>query len=274
MLSAFARPLALLALATATGLYAARPRSAVLIDDPILAIATSSLTTLKVTAATNEQDVRPLVGQRATNLDGTLRAAPMQRMALGGNPFENVVHAASVDRMRLDTGTYQLEEVDLSLPAVVPWGIGRTYNAHQETSGAVHRDSEGFQGKNFFQTSAPEILLYDDATSAANDLVYVYLGAEPSAPTTVEGGWSNPLYDDWHGGEGAEWTGPVHYKRTEGSPSNVTVVEDMHCGQTKTGKATETSGSLVEDVSGGQGDPKVITLEFNYSVSCPCGKGV
>ncbi len=158
--------------------YAALPRGPLVVDDPILAISTPSLTTVKVTAATNEQDIRPLAGQRGTNLDGMVRARPMERMVLGGNPFENVWRAASVDKMRLDTGTYQLEEVDISLPAVVPWVIGRTYNAHQETSGAAHRDSDGFQGKNWVQTSEPEILFYDDATSAANDLIYVFYGAD------------------------------------------------------------------------------------------------
>ncbi len=158
--------------------YATFPRGPALVDDPILAISTASLTTVKVTAATNEQDIRPLVGQRGTNLDGMVRARPMERMVIGGNPFENVWKAASVDKMRLDTGTYQLEEVDISLPAVVPWVIGRTYNAHQETSGGSHRDSDGVMGKNWFQSSEPEILFYDDAGSAANDLVYVFYGAD------------------------------------------------------------------------------------------------
>ena len=90
------------------------------VDDPILAVAAPSLTALKVASPTNVQDVRPLVGQRATNLDGMLRARPMQRMALAGNPYEDVWRSAQVDRIRLDTGTYQLEEVDIALPAEMP----------------------------------------------------------------------------------------------------------------------------------------------------------
>ena len=88
--------LAAFALAAAGfAVYAGLPRSPVLVDDPILAISAPSLTTVKVTAATNEQDIRPLAGQRGTNLDGIVRARPMQRMVLGGNPFENVWKAAS-----------------------------------------------------------------------------------------------------------------------------------------------------------------------------------
>jgi RHS repeat-associated protein len=173
MLSIAALALAAVGLAAFTWL----PSRPVVVDDPILAIDTASLTTLKVSAATNVQDIRPLVGQRGTNLDGTLRARPMQRMAIGGNPFENAWRAASVDRMRLDTGTYQLEEVDIALPAVMPWVIGRTYNARQEVSSS-HHDSDGPQGVNWFQKSQPEIQLYDDATSPANDLVYLFYGGD------------------------------------------------------------------------------------------------
>jgi RHS repeat-associated protein len=163
--------------AAGLALYAGLPTAPAVVDDPILTVHPPSLATLKVATATTVQDIRPRVGQRATNLDGMLRARPMQRMAVAGNPYENVWRAAMVDHVRLDTGTYQLEEVDIALPAVMPWICGRSFNCRQETSGSSHRDSAGPMGANWQISSQPEILLYDDPTSAANDIVYVFTGA-------------------------------------------------------------------------------------------------
>lgn len=76
------------------------------------------------------------------------------------------------------TGTVDLFEVDLSLPASgFSWTVGRTYNARQQTSGAAARDSNGYQGKNWFQVSQPEIVHYDGA-SDSKDVVYLVYGAD------------------------------------------------------------------------------------------------
>ena len=201
-------------------------RSPAAVDDPILTIHAASLTTVKVSSATNVQDVRPLVGQRGVQLDGMMRAGPLQRMVIGGNPYENVWRAAGVNGVRLDTGTYQLTDVDLSLPASMPWPIGRTYNAHQETSGSSHRDSDGPQGKNWFQTSQPEILLYDDATTAADDLVYVFYGGD----RFVEYKRTDASSSTFRGRNGA--AGIVSYTAAGGGEPETYTLYDQHGTET------------------------------------------
>ena len=66
----------------------ATPKRTVATTDPILTIFDDSLTSYQPTGATNIQDIRPQVGQRGVNLDGSMRSAPSQRMAIEGNPFE------------------------------------------------------------------------------------------------------------------------------------------------------------------------------------------
>ncbi|MGD9789023.1 MAG: hypothetical protein AB7Q00_07955 [Phycisphaerales bacterium] len=61
--------------------------------------------------------------------------------------------------------------------------MGRTYNHRQwDASTPAHHDSNGSQGKNWFQTSTPEILLYDadsdSGTREAEDVLYIVYGAD------------------------------------------------------------------------------------------------
>ena len=78
--------------------------------------------------------------------------------------------------IHLDTGTWSPTQVDLSLPAPgFRWTIGRSYNVRQDDSGRY--DSDGYQGVNWFQTSQPEIVLYD-AEEDADDVVYLVWGAD------------------------------------------------------------------------------------------------
>ncbi len=170
----FALPLGLLALPLAIAVT----RRAHVVEVPILTIYGASLETLQVTAKTTIQDIRPQLLQRGANLDGRGRKPSLQGMAIQGNPFEDVWSSANVSGVDLANGTFTISDVDIALPAEgFPWVIGRTYNAHQEYSSS-HSDSDGPQGKNWMQTSQPEILLYDDATTAADDLVYVFYGAD------------------------------------------------------------------------------------------------
>ena len=208
--------------ATAFAVIAGAHRGSSLADDPILTIHTPSLTTLKVSASTSIQDIRPLVGQRGAQLDGIVRAGAPQRMMLGGNPYESAWRVPTVNDVRLDTGTYQLNDVDISLPATMPWVIGRTYNAQQQRVSSAHRDSDGPQGKNWFQSSQMEILLYDDATSAADDLVYVYYGAD----RFMEYKRTDASSSTFRGRNGA--AGIVNFTAASGSEPETYTLYDQH----------------------------------------------
>ncbi|NOT31472.1 MAG: hypothetical protein HOP15_13575, partial [Planctomycetes bacterium] len=136
-----------------------------------------SLFTMKVTTPTPVQDVLPILFQRGVQLDGSLRAAPQQPpMVVAANPFEDAWRAPSIGGIDLVTGAFELQEVDIALPASVPWVVGRSNNARQESSG-THRTSNSYQGRNWFQTSQPEIAFYDDATNS-KDMVFLFYGAD------------------------------------------------------------------------------------------------
>jgi hypothetical protein len=151
--------------------------SGVSLADQILETYSASLTTYLPTGKTKVQNVRPRAEQRGVNLDGSLRSAPGIPAALAGNPFESVwAGTASLEGVRLDTGTYNPFEIDISLPAPGHrWLVGRTYNARQDDSGQFN--SNGYQGKNWFQISQPELHLYDDADNA-KDVIYLVYGAD------------------------------------------------------------------------------------------------
>ncbi|MCH8342427.1 MAG: RHS repeat-associated core domain-containing protein [Planctomycetes bacterium] len=146
--------------------------------DPILEIYNDSLTTYLPTSKSNIQDIRALVDQRGVNIDGSLRTAAGPPMALAGNPFSEPWNESMIlSGVRLDTGTVSITDVDLALPAPsFSWVIGRSYNARQH-DGTAYFDSNGYQGKNWFQLSQPEIVLYDDADDT-KDMVYVVYGAD------------------------------------------------------------------------------------------------
>ena len=93
-----------------------------------------------------------------------------------------VLSQERVDGVRLDIGTYDASAVDLSLPAEVPWVIGRSYNGRQETSGSAARHSEGYQGQDWFQSSQPEIVYFDGATDADDlaDFIAGYFSMPPA----------------------------------------------------------------------------------------------
>lgn len=141
----------------------------------ILEVSADSLTTYKATGATPVQGIRPLAQQRGVNLDGSSRGPMAQPMAFAGNPFENAWRGHFLENgLRLDLGAYSPFDVDLSLPAVIPWVVGRTYNPLQENSGSTHIDSDGYQGANWAQVSQPELVLYDDFVDTKDTLYLVY----------------------------------------------------------------------------------------------------
>ncbi|MBI4881742.1 MAG: hypothetical protein HY812_19090 [Planctomycetes bacterium] len=149
--------------------------------DPILQIHAGSLTTYLPASATNVQDIRPLVGHRGVNIEGSLRAAPGFALAIQGNPFENEWRGGPGMNgpVNVAMGTFREFEVDLSFPAPgFRWNVGRSYNHRQRTSADAHRDSDGYQGVNWFQTSQPEIVLHEDGQDPDDDVLYLVYGAD------------------------------------------------------------------------------------------------
>jgi hypothetical protein len=145
----------------------------------VLESASDPMTTYKPTGNTTIQGVRPRVLQRGVTLDGVMRSQPGFPMVCSGNPFENAWPGReSYAGIRIDTGSYSPLDVDIALPSKgIPWVVGRTYNAIQQNSGGSAINSNGYQGKNWFQTSQPEILFYDDSDNA-KDMVYLVYGAD------------------------------------------------------------------------------------------------
>jgi RHS repeat-associated protein len=139
----------------------------------VLEIESSTLTAYKPTGATTGQGVRPLVANRGVHLDGTARLPSLQGWMLAGNPFgERWDSSLFLGEVRLDLGAYTPTEVDLALPAQVPWIIGRSYNGQQDNSG--HYDSDGYQGKNWYQMSQPELHFFAGATNDLDVITIVY----------------------------------------------------------------------------------------------------
>jgi YD repeat-containing protein len=138
----------------------------------ILETYNDSLTTY-LAGASSWQGVQPRADQRAVQLDGTLRATPLVATAIAGNPWgDGAPGRGRLADIRLDTGTYSPTEVDLSLPSKgIPWVVGRTYNVRQGSA------SNGPQGRNWFQSSRPEIKLYSGATTD-KDVLYILFGAD------------------------------------------------------------------------------------------------
>jgi RHS repeat-associated protein len=150
--------------------------------DQILEVYGTSLTSYKPAATSVGQDVWPLHQQRGVNIDGTIRAGSSMGWALAGNPFsESWDGHIRLGDLRVDLGAYSPTDVDVALPAPgFRWVIGRSFNGQQ--SNGSHRDGNGYQGKNWFQMSQPEIVLYDadsnPATKEAADVLYIVYGAD------------------------------------------------------------------------------------------------
>jgi RHS repeat-associated protein len=189
--------------------------------DVILQIHAGSLTSY-LAGKTKVQDARPRVEQRGVNLDGSPREASTFPMAISGNPFENAWQGDAVHNgVHLDSGTWAPTEVDVSLPAPgFRWTIGRTFNARAENSGQY--DSDGPQGRNWFQTSMPEIVLYQDGGNHANDVLYLIYGAD----RYVEFNRTSSSAETYKSKNGAAGV----FERTSGSPDTWTLT-DQHGNQ-------------------------------------------
>lgn len=152
------------------------------LGDKILVVSDHTLTDYRA-ATTGVQGARPLPQQRGAHLDGTLHHTPLLPFAIPGNPVGEGWNAnAEYGQVRLDTGTFLIEDVDLSLPAPgFRWTIGRTYNVRQMDDVGDYFDSDGPQGRNWFQTSQPELVYYDygsNGTDDEDDAIYLVFGAD------------------------------------------------------------------------------------------------
>ena len=152
--------------------------STTLAQTQILEVYNASLTTYLPAAASSGQGVTPLFNQRGVGIDGSMRAPSTFAWAMAGNPSGNPAGLGKLDAITLWNGSYAPTEIDWAAPApgTSRWVIGRTFN---QVQGSV---SNGYQGRNWFQMSQPEIVLYDaDSNSATRgdaDVVYIVYGAD------------------------------------------------------------------------------------------------
>lgn len=196
---------------------------------PILETHSDSLTYYRG-GATAVQDVTPTYMQRGVYLDGSLRAASPFGWAIAGNPFGDPQSMnGRIGSISLATGTYEVTETDLALPApgMGNWVVGRTYNAAQwnltgcpSSCAKGFGDSNGYQGRNWFQSSQPEIQLVDGATDDL-DLIYLVYGADRYLEFKRQGTSSTP-YTTFKGVNGA--AGVILYTAvgTSGEPDTFT----------------------------------------------------
>ncbi len=154
---------------------------------PVLEVWPATLTSNKMdSTASAGQDILPLALQRGVGIDGTMRAGSTLGWSLAGNPMgESWNGSANLAGVNAATGAPSVSAVDMALPSAGPrWVVGRTYNPVQTdntTATGGHRDSDGYQGRNWFQSSQPEIFVYVDTGSPvdhAKDVVYIVYGAD------------------------------------------------------------------------------------------------
>ena len=196
--------------------------------DPILETYNASLTTYLPSGDTLVQGVHPAVLQRGVMLDGTARNAAAFGWSIGGNPFgESWDSKNMLGSVRLDTGAYAPMDTDLALPAPGSgmWVVGRTYNPVQAATGAASPDSDGYQGRNWFQSSQPEIVLFSGATTD-KDVLYLVYGADRYLEFKRQGTSGDP-FKTFKGVNGT--AGAVLYDNvaTSGEPDTFTYYDQV-----------------------------------------------
>lgn len=186
-------------------------------------------------AASSVQGVLPTYMQRGVYLDGSQRAASPFGWAIAGNPFGEPVSAnGKLGSINLATGTYEVTETDLALPApgMGGWIVGRTFNAAQwgltgcpSSCAKSFSDSNGYQGKNWFQSSQPEIQIFNGATDDL-DLIYLVYGADRYVEFKRQGTSSTP-FNTFKGVNGA--AGAILYTAvgTSGEPDTFTFYDQV-----------------------------------------------
>jgi RHS repeat-associated protein len=224
------RNLVRLAAVAAVGAFSASSGLA----SPILETHTDSLTTY-LGAATSVQGVLPSYLQRGVFLDGSMRSTSPFGWSIAGNPFgEPISGSAKLGSISLATGTYEVTETDLALPSPGNggWVVGRSYNAGQwsltgcpSSCAASYSDSNGYQGKNWFQSSQPEIQIFQGATDD-KDLIYLVYGADRYVEFKRQG-TSGTAFNTFKGVNGA--AGAILYTAvgTSGEPDTFTFYDQV-----------------------------------------------
>lgn len=130
-------------------------------------------------AATLAQDVQPLVNQRGTGLDGSLRLQAPFGWVVNANPFHEEWNdnAWYLGQIMLNTGRYSPTEIDMALPAPgFRWTVGRTYNIPGDPNSSGTLRTEGYQGYNWQQFSQPELVYVTGPED--EDYIYIVYGAD------------------------------------------------------------------------------------------------
>jgi len=142
---------------------------------PLLHTTAASRHAFTPAGPTAAQDVRPVPAQRGVFIDGTVRQPAAHGWAMSANPLgEPWNRNAMLGEVHLATGAYAPTQVDLALPAVVPWRVTRSLNGVQRDSSGSHRDGTGaFGGTNWYHDELPQIAFGDD-----DGVLYVVYGAD------------------------------------------------------------------------------------------------
>ncbi len=129
-------------------------------------------------APTGVQSVQPATWQRGVLVDGSLLAGTSLDVSIAGAPGalgSPLTGARFMRDIDLATGAVVTADVDLALPARVPWIVGRAYNAAQRTSAGASRDSNKYQGWNWSQLSQPELIADNPGNPT---VIYLVHGAD------------------------------------------------------------------------------------------------
>lgn len=133
---------------------------------------------------TNAQQASPGIGQTGTGADGTSKDCPEPLFCLAFNSDEpQAPAAAKLGDVSLLTGLFSPGgQVDVHIPAAIPWIISRSFNGQQVGGNAT----ESYQGINWFQNSQPEII-----HDVANDVVHLVYAADRYVSYEQENSTSN-----------------------------------------------------------------------------------
>lgn len=151
--------------------------------DPLLNNDDDTLTYLLMGGRTPVQGVLPGIHDRGVGLGGYERLPANFMLKVAADPAADLWNTRDMmGAMRLSTGTYVVTEIDLAFPSPgFSWQISRSFNARQFTDGGT-RDSNGYQGKNWFQNSQPELVVHDDdgspSTRELEDRIYLVYRAD------------------------------------------------------------------------------------------------
>ncbi|MBX3322247.1 MAG: hypothetical protein KF757_04580 [Phycisphaeraceae bacterium] len=140
--------------------------------EDILHIHDDSLTAY-LAGPTAVQGFQPTALQRAVNIDGTQRRPVPFGLMLAANPSDPGTMSTQVAGVEAATGEVFLYDTHIALPSHgVTWTVGITLNQMQ---GA---DVEGYQGRNWFQISQPELVFVGDPNDPEpDDMVYIVFGS-------------------------------------------------------------------------------------------------